>query len=54
MSVTISAHQKEAQPDNHYLTITEKPAWTLLEKLTNIDTQFVNNTFQSINNNHFV
>jgi Ser/Thr protein kinase RdoA (MazF antagonist) len=54
MSVTISAHQKEAQPDNHYLTITEKSAWTLLEKLTNIDTQFVNNTFQSINNNHFV
>ena len=47
MSVTISAHQKQLQPNNHYLLISEKPAWTLLEKLTNIDTHFVQNTFRS-------
>jgi len=48
MSVTISAHQKKIQPNNHYLVISEKPAWSLLEKLTTIDTKFVNQTFQSV------
>ena len=48
MSVTISAHQKQIQPDNHYLVISEKPAWSLLEKLITIDTKFVNNTFRSV------
>jgi Ser/Thr protein kinase RdoA (MazF antagonist) len=47
MSVTISAHQKQIQPDNHYLVISEKPAWNLLEKLTNIDSNFVKQTFRS-------
>ena len=47
MSVTISAHQKQIQPDNHYLVISEKPAWNLLEKLHTIDTEFVQNTFRS-------
>jgi Ser/Thr protein kinase RdoA (MazF antagonist) len=48
MSVTISAHQKQIQPDNHYLVISEKPAWSLLEKLATIDTKLVQQTFRSI------
>jgi Ser/Thr protein kinase RdoA (MazF antagonist) len=48
MSVTISAHQKQIQPDNHYLIISEKPAWNLLEKLTTIDMKFVHQTFRSV------
>lgn len=48
MSVTISAYQKQIQPDNHYLVISEKPAWNLLEKLNNIDTKFIHHTFKSI------
>ena len=36
MSVTISTYQKSLQPDNDYLQISEKPAWTLLERLENI------------------
>ena len=48
MSVTISAHQKEIQPDNHYLVISEKPAWSLLEKMTTIDTKLVHHTFRSV------
>ncbi|CAF3461848.1 unnamed protein product [Rotaria sp. Silwood2] len=47
MSVTICAHQKQIQPDNHYLVISEKPAWDLLEKLTTIDIKFINQTFRS-------
>ena len=47
MSVTISAHQKQIQPKNHYLVISEKPAWNLLEQLTNVDSSFVKQTFRS-------
>ncbi|CAF1593486.1 unnamed protein product [Rotaria sp. Silwood1] len=47
MSVMISAHQKQIQPDNNYLVISEKPAWTLLEKLTTIDTKFIYQAFRS-------
>jgi 4-aminobutyrate aminotransferase-like enzyme/Ser/Thr protein kinase RdoA (MazF antagonist) len=36
-SVTLSAHQKTLQPDNEYITISEKPAWALLEKLQKIN-----------------
>lgn len=47
MSVTISAHQKQIQPENSYLVISEKPIWNLLEKLEQIETDFVKNTFRS-------
>ncbi|MEZ4862053.1 MAG: aminotransferase class III-fold pyridoxal phosphate-dependent enzyme [Caldilineaceae bacterium] len=36
MSVCISAHQQALQPDNAYLSISEAPAWSLLEKLATI------------------
>lgn len=32
-SVAISAHQQKLEPDNAYLTISEKPAWALLAEL---------------------
>ena len=32
-SVAISAHQKQLEPDNKYLTVSEAPAWALLEML---------------------
>lgn len=51
MSVTISAHQKQIQPENEYLVISEKPAWNLLEKLEKIDTKFIQETFRSIYEN---
>jgi Ser/Thr protein kinase RdoA (MazF antagonist) len=47
MSVTISAHQKQLQPDNHYLVISEKPAWILLEKLNDINSNLLHQTFRS-------
>ncbi|MFC1876225.1 aminotransferase class III-fold pyridoxal phosphate-dependent enzyme [Thermodesulfobacteriota bacterium] len=36
MSVCHSAHQFRMAPDNAYLKISEKPAWTLLEQLSEI------------------
>ena len=36
MSVCFSAHQQVLQPDNRYLSISEAPAWALLEKLAEI------------------
>ena len=33
MSVCICAYQRSIEPDNEYLSISEKPAWSLLEKL---------------------
>ena len=35
-SVVLSAHQKKLEPDNAYLTISEKPAWALLEQMATI------------------
>lgn len=32
-SVAISAHQKKREPDDEYLTVSEAPAWALLERL---------------------
>ena len=32
-SVSISAYQRSREPDNHYLSISEQPAWALLQKL---------------------
>ena len=36
ISVVNSAYQQKVEPGNAYLTISEKPAWTLLEQLVNI------------------
>lgn len=36
MSVCHSAHQQRLEPDNRYLSISERPAWELLQKLADI------------------
>ena len=46
MSVCHSAHQSQMVPDNAYLQISEKPAWTLLEQLRNIHPHFAEYTFR--------
>ena len=40
LSVSISACQKKLNPDNPYLTISEKPAWDLLKKLSEVHPGF--------------
>ncbi|CAF1426651.1 unnamed protein product [Rotaria magnacalcarata] len=47
MSVVISAHQKQIQPDCPYLVVSEKPAWTLLEQLNHFDSKIVCHIFRS-------
>ena len=47
MSVTIAAHQKELEPENEYLRISEKPVWELLKKLDTIHPAFVHYTFRN-------
>jgi hypothetical protein len=37
LSVSNSARQKEQAPENEYLTISERPAWALLETLSDLD-----------------
>ncbi len=46
MSVCICAHQKSLEPDNEYLSISEQPAWRLLEKLRNIPANFARYAFR--------
>jgi 4-aminobutyrate aminotransferase-like enzyme/Ser/Thr protein kinase RdoA (MazF antagonist) len=36
MSVCLSAHQQALQPENQYLSISETPAWALLERLAEV------------------
>ena len=48
MSVTIAAHQKELEPDNAYLLISEKPAWALLEKLDSVHPRLVHYIFREV------
>ena len=40
ISVTKSAINKNLEPDNEYLQISEKPAWSLLKKWINVDSKF--------------
>lgn len=40
MSVCISAHQQALQPENRYLSVSEAPAWTLLEQLATVSPEF--------------
>ena len=37
LSVSNSARQREQAPENEYLTISERPAWALLETLSDLD-----------------
>lgn len=46
MSVCISAHQQALQPENRYLSISEAPAWALLEKLATLAPDFAHYTFR--------
>jgi 4-aminobutyrate aminotransferase-like enzyme/Ser/Thr protein kinase RdoA (MazF antagonist) len=46
ISVVNSAYQQKIEPENAYLTISEQPAWTLLEKLTAIHPRFAHYTFR--------
>ncbi|MBX2874178.1 MAG: aminotransferase class III-fold pyridoxal phosphate-dependent enzyme [Saprospiraceae bacterium] len=46
VSVTNSAHNRKAEPENTYLLISEKPAWDLLDKLTRISPQLAYYTFR--------
>ncbi len=46
VSVTNSAHNRKAEPDNTYLLISEKPAWDLLDKLTRISPKLAYYTFR--------
>lgn len=46
MSVTIAAHQKQLEPDNEYLKITEEPAWRLLKKLTEVNPRLAHYRFR--------
>ena len=46
VSVCISAHQQALQPENRYLSISEAPAWALLEKLAPLSPTFVHYTLR--------
>ncbi len=46
ISVTKSALNKISEPGNEYLLISEKPAWELLRKWRNIDSDFVHFNFR--------
>ncbi len=47
ISVTKSAANKQKEPENEYLLISEKPAWELLEKWIQIDTNYALYSFRS-------
>lgn len=46
MSVAISAHQQVAEPENTYLSVSEKNAWDLLEKLADVSPSFAEYLFR--------
>lgn len=46
VSVTNSAYQQQIEPGNSYLTISEQPAWRLLEQLAKIHPRFAHYTFR--------
>ncbi len=47
ISVTHSAYQKDIEPENAYLFVSEKPAWALLEKWVEIHPNFAQYTFRN-------
>ena len=46
LSVCICAQQKSLQPDNEYLSISEQPAWRLLQRLRSIPPAFAGYVFR--------
>ena len=46
MSVCICAYQRSIEPDNEYLSISEKPAWSLLEILRNVTAEHATDLFR--------
>ncbi len=46
ISVINSAYQQKLEPHNEYLTISEQPAWVLLEKLANTHPRLAHYTFR--------
>ncbi len=46
MSVCICAYQRSLDPNNEYLSISEQPAWILLEKLHQIPSDFAHYLFR--------
>ena len=46
MSVCLSAHQQAQEPDNHYLSISEQPAWALLAKLAELKSELAHYAFR--------
>ena len=48
ISVTKSAMNKIAEPDNEYLLISEKPSWNILRKWRNIHPDFAEYSFRSV------
>ncbi len=48
ISVTVSAINQKSKPDNPYLQISAKPAWSLLEKLRMIPPALAHYTFRSV------
>ena len=47
ITVTNAAYQRTVEPDNEYLTISEQPAWMLLEKLAKVNPQSAHSTFRT-------
>ncbi|MBX7213414.1 MAG: aminotransferase class III-fold pyridoxal phosphate-dependent enzyme [Thermoflexales bacterium] len=47
VSVTNSAYQKTVEPDNAYLTISEAPAWALLEQLAAVQPNFARYAYRA-------
>jgi 4-aminobutyrate aminotransferase-like enzyme/Ser/Thr protein kinase RdoA (MazF antagonist) len=47
VSVTNSAYQRRVEPNNEYLTISEQPAWALLEKLAAVNPAFAHYAFRN-------
>jgi len=46
VSVTMSAYHQKLEPDNEYLTTTEKPGWVLLEQLIEVKPDLAHYTFR--------
>jgi Ser/Thr protein kinase RdoA (MazF antagonist) len=48
MSVCICAYQQSLEPDNEYLSISEKPAWSLLEILRDVIPEHATDLFRTV------
>ncbi|MCK4746096.1 MAG: aminotransferase class III-fold pyridoxal phosphate-dependent enzyme, partial [Bacteroidales bacterium] len=51
LSVTMASYQQSLQPDNEYLSISEKPAWTLLDQLLQINPEKARQSFIQVCSN---